>query len=91
MINIELDWNAWKHLTVRKQMFNITEYALANEYVLTVRKKMVNIKLDRLFTFFGLLSSSLSPCLSLRFGRCTLRPSSGGWNVELNTLFRLPG
>ena len=44
-----------------------------------------------LFTFFGLLSSSLSPCLSQRFGRCTLRPSSGGWNVELSPLFRSPG
>ena len=41
-----------------------------------------------LFTFFGQLSSSLSPCLSQRFGCCTLRPSSGGWNVELNPLFR---
>ena len=44
-----------------------------------------------LFTFFRLLSSSLSPCLSQRFSRCTLRPSSGGWNVELNLLFRLAG
>ena len=44
-----------------------------------------------LFTFFRLLSSSSLPCLSQRFGRCTLRPSSGGWNVELNPLFRLPG
>ena len=35
------------------------------------------------------MSSSLSPCLSQRFGRCTLR-SSGGRNVELNPLFRLP-
>ena len=26
-----------------------------------------------------------------RFGRCTLRPSSGGGNLELNPLFRLPG
>ena len=40
-----------------------------------------------LFIFFGLLFSSLSPCLS----RCKLRPSSGGWNVELDLLFRLPG
>ena len=44
-----------------------------------------------LFTFFGLLSSSLSPCLSQRFGRCTLRPSSAGWNVELSPLFRFFG
>ena len=44
-----------------------------------------------LFIFFGLLPSSLPPYLSQRFGRCTLRPSSGGWNVELNLLFRLPG
>ena len=36
------------------------------------------------------MSSSLSPCLSQRFVRCTLWPSSG-WNVELNPLFRLPG
>ena len=41
--------------------------------------------------FFELLSSSLYPCLSQRFSRCTLRPSSGGWNVELNPLFRLLG
>ena len=34
-------------------------------------------------TFFELLSLSLSPCLSQRFSRCTLRPSSGGCNVEL--------
>ena len=44
-----------------------------------------------LFPFFGLLSLYLSPCLSQRFGRCTLRPSSGGWDVQLNPLFRLPG
>ena len=37
-----------------------------------------------LFTSFRLLSSSLSPCLSQRFGCCMLRPSSGGWNVELS-------
>ena len=37
------------------------------------------------FTFFVLLSSSLSPCLSQRFGRCMLRPSSGVWNVELSS------
>ena len=43
-----------------------------------------------LFTFFGLLCSSLLTCLSQRFRRCTLRASSGGWNVELNPLFRLP-
>ena len=43
-----------------------------------------------LFTFFGLLSSSLTPRLSQRFGRCTLRPSSDVWYVELNDLFRLP-
>ena len=42
------------------------------------------------FTFFGLLSSSLSPCLSQHFGRCTLWPSSDGWNVKLNPLFCLP-
>ena len=47
--------------------------------------------LSPLFTFFGLLSSSLSPWLSQRFSRYTPRPSSGGWNVELNPLFRLPG
>ena len=45
----------------------------------------------KIFTFFGLLSSSSSPCLAQRFGRYTLKPSSGGWNVELNPLFRLPG
>ena len=42
------------------------------------------------------MSSSLSPCLLQRFGRCTLRPSSGGWNVELyfayrDRLFLFPG
>ena len=37
------------------------------------------------------MSPSLSPCLSQNFGRCTLRPSSGGWSVELNPLFRLLG
>ena len=40
-----------------------------------------------LFTFFRRLSSSLSPCLSQRFGRCTLQPSSGGRNVERNPLW----
>ena len=44
-----------------------------------------------LFTFFGLLSSSLLPCLSQPFGRCTLLPSLGGWNVKHNPLFCLPG
>ena len=35
-----------------------------------------------MYTFFGLLSASFSPNLSQSFGHCTLRPSSGGWNVE---------
>ena len=30
-----------------------------------------------------ILFTSSSPCLSHRFGRCTHRPSSGGWNISL--------
>ena len=41
--------------------------------------------------FFRLLSSSLLPCLSQRFDRCTLQPSSGDGNVELNLYFALVG
>ena len=44
-----------------------------------------------LFTFFGLLSSSLLPCLSQCFSHCTLLSFSGGWNVKLNPSFRLLG
>ena len=51
----------------------------------------IKIIVSTLFTFFGLLSSTLLPCLSQRFGRCTLWSSSGDWNIELNPLFHLPG
>ena len=51
-----------------------------NFFLFCLNKSFITI------TFFRLLSSSLSPCLSQRFGHCTLRPSSGGWNVELSPL-----
>ena len=44
---------------------------------------MIQILISTLFTFFGLLFSLLMPCLSQRFGRFTLWPSSGSWNVTL--------
>ena len=68
----------WKWILLWKCIGNDFYYKNALEMIFTIKMHCI------LFSLFGLLSSSLSPCLSQRFSRCTLRISSGGWNVELS-------
>ena len=53
--------------------------------------RTIGLGSNELGSFFGLLYPFLSPYLSQSFGRCTLRPSLRGRNIELNPFFAYRG
>ena len=77
-------------LTLCHWLQSSSAYIMAQKVGVLVELAFIDKGL-KLIYIFGLVTSSLSLCLSQSFGHCMLWPSSGGWNVELNPLFRSPG
>ena len=78
----------------KKTLINIRGKRLTNYIsVLCLQKNFRDLRgiIYSKLKLVTLRDSSLMLCLSQRFGRCMVRLSSGGWNVELNPLFHSPG